>query len=47
MPIDPADLEQLHSLLAEGKKIEAIKVYRERTGARLAEAKDAVEALEA
>jgi ribosomal protein L7/L12 len=47
MAIDPADLEQLHSLLAEGKKIEAIKVYRERTGAGLAEAKDAVEALEA
>jgi len=39
--------EQLRMLLAEGQKIEAIKVYRERTGAGLAEAKDAVEALEA
>jgi len=39
--------EQLRLLLAEGQKIEAIKVYRERTGAGLAEAKDAVEALEA
>jgi large subunit ribosomal protein L7/L12 len=39
--------ERLRSLLAEGRKIEAIKVYREATGAGLAEAKDAVEALEA
>jgi ribosomal protein L7/L12 len=46
--MDSQDLEeQLRVLLAEGKKIEAIKVYRERTGAGLAEAKDAVEALEA
>jgi hypothetical protein len=32
-------------LLQQGKKIEAIKVYRERTGAGLREAKDAVEAI--
>ncbi len=36
----------LQSLLANGKKIEAIKLYRERTGAGLAEAKEAVEAFE-
>jgi hypothetical protein len=32
-------------LLRRGEKIEAIKLYRERTGAGLKEAKDAVEAL--
>ena len=32
-------------LLQQGKKIEAIKIYRERTGAGLREAKDAMEAL--
>jgi ribosomal protein L7/L12 len=31
--------------LQQGKKIEAIKVYREQTGAGLAEAKDVVEAI--
>jgi ribosomal protein L7/L12 len=36
---------ELVTLLGEGKKIEAIKRYRERTGAGLKEAKDAVEAL--
>ncbi|NLX96112.1 MAG: hypothetical protein GXY83_08045 [Rhodopirellula sp.] len=36
----------LRLLLANGKKIEAIKLYRERTGAGLAEAKEAVEAFE-
>ena len=34
-------------LLREGRKIEAIKLYRERTGVGLKEAKDAVDALEA
>lgn len=38
--------DELRSLLATGQKIEAIKRYRERTGAGLKEAKDAVEALE-
>ena len=33
-------------LLNGGRKIEAIKVHRERTGLGLAEAKDAVEAFE-
>ena len=37
---------RVRSLLAEGRKIEAIKVYREATGAGLKEAKDAVEALD-
>jgi large subunit ribosomal protein L7/L12 len=36
---------RVRSLLAEGRKIEAIKVYREATGAGLKEAKDAVEAI--
>jgi len=41
------DLEgQILSLMAEGRKIEAIKIYREATGAGLKEAKDAVESLE-
>ena len=33
-------------LLAEGRKIEAIKLYRERTGVGLKEAKDAVDRLQ-
>ncbi|MGW7054733.1 ribosomal protein L7/L12 [Streptomyces sp. NPDC054887] len=43
---DPA-LDQVAALLSEGKKIQAIKVYREITGADLVEAKNAVEALDA
>lgn len=47
MAEDRAGLEsELRSLLAAGQKIEAIKLYRERTGAGLAEAQSAVEALE-
>ena len=34
-------------LVQQGKKIDAIKLYRERTGVGLKEAKDAVEAMEA
>lgn len=46
--IASSDLEaRLLSLLQEGMKIEAIKVYREETGAKLKEAKDYVEALAA
>jgi len=37
---------ELRALLAEGRKIEAIKRYREETGAGLAAAKEAVEAVE-
>ena len=39
-------LEEIAGLLRAGKKINAIKVYREVTGASLAEAKDAVERLD-
>lgn len=40
------DLEQeIRQLLDSGNKIQAIKIYREKTGAGLAEAKNAVEAL--
>jgi large subunit ribosomal protein L7/L12 len=45
-PEDAAN-EEILSLLREGKKIEAIKHYREATGAGLKEAKDAVERIEA
>lgn len=38
--------DQIRSLLSAGRKIEAIKVYREATGAGLAGAKNAVEAIE-
>jgi len=47
MTDDEFDLEaEIRSLLADGRKIEAVKLYREQTGAGLAEAKEAVEALE-
>ena len=36
----------VRSLLAQGRKIEAVRIYREQTGVGLAEAKDAVERLE-
>jgi ribosomal protein L7/L12 len=38
-----ADLQQVDQLLAQGKKIQAIKEYRDITGVGLAEAKEAVE----
>ena len=38
-------LTEVHDLLRRGRKIEAIKVYRERTGVGLKEARDAVERL--
>ncbi|QHC20858.1 ribosomal protein L7/L12 [Streptomyces sp. GS7] len=41
-PQDPR-MAQLDELLAEGKQIQAIKVYREITGAGLAEAKEAID----
>ena len=50
MPVSsPAstDLEQqVRSLLAQGKKLEAVKIYKNEVGCSLKEAKDAVEALE-
>ncbi len=45
-PLDPDFEDELRSLLAAGQKIAAIKRYREQTGAGLADAKNAVEALE-
>jgi ribosomal protein L7/L12 len=43
-----ADLEhQVRSLLDQGQKIAAVKLYKDQTGVGLAEAKAAVEALEA
>jgi hypothetical protein len=38
--------EQIRSLLLQGNKIEAIKIYREATGLGLAESKYAVEVVE-
>ncbi|MEV6966237.1 ribosomal protein L7/L12 [Hamadaea sp. NPDC051192] len=44
-PRPSADGDEVAALLAEGKKIQAIKLYRELTGVGLKEAKDAVEAM--
>ncbi len=41
-----APTASVHDLLREGRKIEAIKLYREQSGLGLKEAKDAVEAME-
>ncbi|MEU9988512.1 ribosomal protein L7/L12 [Streptomyces sp. NPDC048045] len=38
-------MDEVNALVREGKKIQAIKVYREATGAGLKEAKEAVERL--
>ena len=38
--------EQVRSILLQGNKIEAIKIYREATGLGLKESKDAVELIE-
>ena len=41
------DLEQqVRSLLGQGQKLEAVKLYKDQTGASLREAKEAVEAIE-
>jgi ribosomal protein L7/L12 len=40
------ELDRIHAALADGLKIEAIKIYREASGAGLAEAKKFVEDLE-
>jgi ribosomal protein L7/L12 len=42
----PTDDSELSSLIQKGQKIAAIKLYRERTGANLKEAVDAIEALQ-
>lgn len=41
------EVARLTEALLAGQKIEAIKIYRERTGCGLKEAKDEIEALEA
>jgi ribosomal protein L7/L12 len=46
-PISNDELERIRAVAVVGQKIEAIKLYRAATGAGLAEAKQAVEALEA
>jgi hypothetical protein len=46
-PISDADLQRVRTALFAGRKIEAIKIYRECAGSGLAEAKEFVEALEA
>jgi ribosomal protein L7/L12 len=43
----PASMDEVAELNRQGRKIEAIKIYRELTGVGLAEAKSAVEAMEA
>ena len=45
--MDDAIENEIRELLASGNKIAAIKLYREETGIGLAEAKAAVESLEA
>jgi hypothetical protein len=42
----PLNNDEIVNLLRQGRKNEAVKIYRERTNLGLAEAKDAVEALE-
>ncbi len=46
-PISNEDLEPIRAAAVAGKKIEAIKLYRQASGVGLAEAKKAVEALAA
>ncbi len=45
-PPAPSGSDTVTGLIRAGKKIEAIKIYREETGAGLKEAKDAVEAIQ-
>lgn len=46
-PISEANIARLSEMIFQGRKIEAIKVYREMTGSGLKESKEAVEELEA
>lgn len=43
IPLKDDGMDDIRDLIAAGKKIEAIKEYRVRTGAGLAEAKEAIE----
>ena len=45
VPSSNLDLEPVRALMIKGRKIEAIKLYRELTGVGLKEAKEAVEAM--
>ncbi len=45
-PISDEEMEQVRAAIFAGRKIEAIKLYREASGAGLKDAKDFVEALE-
>jgi hypothetical protein len=47
LPIPPEKVAAFEAAVHNGRKIEAIKIYRETTGAGLAEAKSAVEKIEA
>ena len=44
-PTDPATDPRIAELVGKGQKIEAIKLYRELTGAGLAEAKSAIDSM--
>ena len=46
-PTSNSSAEKIRAALQQGRKIEAIKLYREQSGAELKEAKEAVEQLEA
>jgi ribosomal protein L7/L12 len=43
LPLPEPGLDKVHEFLRQGQKIQAIKAYRESTGAGLKEAKEAVE----
>ncbi|MFD5418853.1 ribosomal protein L7/L12 [Streptomyces sp. NPDC127069] len=43
---EPAGLDEVRALMRDGRAVAAIKLYREITGAGLAEAKQAVESLD-
>lgn len=45
-PPPPSKLDEIRKELRAGNKIQAIKMYREQTGAGLKDAKDAIERLE-
>src|SRR5690349_212491 len=44
-PADPASDPRIAELVGKGQKIEAIKLYRELTGAGLADAKSAIDSM--
>ena len=47
IPTPDNSAEQIRAALHQGRKIEAIKIYRGQSGAGLKEAKDAIDPLEA